>query len=184
MSADAVESIASADSNRHAVTGRQFLLVRCLPARHSRRAPAPGRDVTAAAPGYSGTPLARKLGIAPAAEVMVIGAPHEYPQWLAPLPASVSFSGRASEKTTIVHLFLTERSELARHLERLRGSLDPDVPIWVSWPKKASKVATTITEDVIREVALPLGYVDVKVCAVSDVWSGLKLVVRKELRKR
>jgi hypothetical protein len=136
------------------------------------------------APGYSGTPLARKLGIAAHAQVMAIGAPPEYRQWLAPLPAGVSFSKKEGKQTTIVHLFLTERAELARHLERLRGSLDPQIPIWVSWPKKASKMASSITEDVIREVALPLGYVDVKVCAVSDVWSGLKLVVRKELRKQ
>jgi len=139
---------------------------------------------TAATPGYSGTPLAKKLGIAPASTVLAVGAPPEYRDWLAPLPAGVRFAKEEGTGTTLVHLFLTERAELAKHLERLRGRLDPDVPIWVSWPKKASKVATTITEDVIREVALPLGYVDVKVCAVSDVWSGLKLVVRKELRNQ
>jgi hypothetical protein len=138
----------------------------------------------AATPGYSGTPLARKLGITAAAEVLAIGAPPDYQDWLAPLPPGVSFASREGAGTTLVHLFLTERHELAGYLNRLRGSLDPEVPIWVSWPKKASQVATTITEDVIRETALPLGYVDVKVCAVSHVWSGLKLVVRKELRRR
>ncbi len=137
---------------------------------------------TAGTPGYSGTPLARKLGITAEADVLAVGAPPQYQEWLAPLPAGVRFSRKEAASTTLVHLFLTERAELAKQLRRLRGSLNPEVPVWVSWPKKASKVATTITEDVIREVALPLGYVDVKVCAVSDVWSGLKLVVRKELR--
>lgn len=132
--------------------------------------------------GYSGTPLAKKLGIAPAAELLAIGAPPEYEEWLAPLPAGVRFSKNEGTRTTLVHVFLTERAELVKYLERLRGRLSPEIPIWISWPKKASKVATTITEDVIREVSLPLGYVDVKVCAVSDVWSGLKLVVRKQLR--
>lgn len=114
--------------------------------------------------------------------MLALGAPPDYKAWLAPLPAGVRFSRKEAAGTTLVHLFLTERAELAKYLKRLRVSLDTEVPIWVSWPKKASKVATTITEDVIREVALPLGYVDVKVCAVSDVWSGIKLVVRKELR--
>jgi hypothetical protein len=81
-----------------------------------------------------------------------------------------------------VQVFVTRREELAGHLAKLRRQLRDDAAVWVSWPKKASKVATTVTEDVIRELALPLGFVDIKVCAVSDVWSGLKLVVRKELR--
>jgi hypothetical protein len=81
-----------------------------------------------------------------------------------------------------VQVFVTRREELAGHLAQLRRQLRADATVWVSWPKKASKVATTVTEDVIRELALPLGFVDIKVCAVSDVWSGLKLVVRKELR--
>ena len=133
-------------------------------------------------PGYSGTPLAKKLGIALAFEVLAVGAPPEYRQWLEPLPPGVTFGKKAGKSTDLVHLFLTERADLAKHLSRLRDALNPHVPVWVSWPKKASKVPTSITEDVIREVALPLGYVDIKVCAVSDVWSGLKLVVRKELR--
>jgi hypothetical protein len=136
----------------------------------------------AAAAGYSGTPLAKKLGFATGAEVFASGPPAEYRQWLEPLPAGVTFTSKASAATGLAHVFVTDRAELAQHLGRLRKALEPDVPVWVSWPKKASKVPTTVTEDVIREVALPLGYVDVKVCAVSDVWSGLKLVVRKELR--
>jgi hypothetical protein len=89
---------------------------------------------------------------------------------------------RLGSTTDIVHLFSTRRADLERFLLSCRSKLGPDAAIWVSWPKKSAKVATDITEDVIREVALPLGFVDVKVCAVSDVWSGLKLVVRKELR--
>jgi hypothetical protein len=132
--------------------------------------------------GYSGTPLARKLGITAGSEVLVISAPSEFEPLLAPLPEGVRFSSRPTAKTAMVHLFVTEKAELARRLASLRGKLEPHIPVWVSWPKKSSGVPSTVTEDVIREVALPLGYVDIKVCAVSDVWSGLKLVVRKELR--
>lgn len=132
--------------------------------------------------GYSGTPLAAKLGIKPGAEVHPIGAPAEYRTLLAPLPDGATISPRLSSRTTIVHLFSTTKQNLTEQLKGLRTRLGPEIAIWVSWPKKAAKVPTDITEDVIRQVALPLGYVDIKVCAVSDVWSGLKLVVRKELR--
>jgi hypothetical protein len=81
-----------------------------------------------------------------------------------------------------VHVFAEKRADLEQHLRALRQQLQASGFVWVSWPKKASKVATDITEDVIREIALPLGFVDVKVCAVSEVWSGLKLVIRKALR--
>jgi hypothetical protein len=83
----------------------------------------------------------------------------------------------------MVHLFATERAELARLLKALRPKIAQDAAVWVSWPKKSSGVATDITEDTIREVALPMGYVDIKVCAVTDVWSGLKLVIRKSERR-
>ena len=89
---------------------------------------------------------------------------------------------RIGPEVDIAHIFVDRRGELHRHLAALRGKLRPDAAIWVSWPKKAAKVPTDITEDTIREVALPLGFVDIKVCAVSGVWSGLKLVLRKELR--
>jgi hypothetical protein len=138
---------------------------------------------TAANPGYSGTPLTKKLGIGPGDAVSAVGAPLEYQDWLGPLPAGATISKKVTSGTTLVHIFTAERSELLQHLQRLRASLKPDMPVWVSWPKKSSKVKSTVTEDVIRELALPLGYVDIKVCAVSDVWSGLKLVVRKELRQ-
>lgn len=132
--------------------------------------------------GYSGTPLAKKLGIAADSRVVAIGAPKEYREWLAPIPDGVVFGRAVSNSTRVVHLFTTERAVLARELARLRDLIAPDAMVWISWPKKAAKVPTDITEDVIRDVALPMGYVDVKVCAVSDVWSGLKLVIRKALR--
>jgi len=132
--------------------------------------------------GYSGTPLASKLGIQAGCAVHPIGAPADYRSWLAPLPADVRFESAPGRRIDIVHVFETDRSALATILARLRKKLDPDAAVWVSWPKKASKVPTTITEDVIRELALPLGLVDVKVCAVTEVWSGLKLVVRRSLR--
>lgn len=133
-------------------------------------------------PGYSGTPLAKKLGIKPGMHVAVIDAPEGYADWLAALPAEVVFRDEASTKANLVHVFVNQKAALASKLKSFRKELASESVIWVSWPKKAPGVATDVTEDVIREVALPLGYVDVKVCAVSDVWSGLKLVVRKELR--
>ena len=132
--------------------------------------------------GYSGTPLARKLGIKPGHRVHVHGAPDDYARLLAPLPEGVVFVRRAGADVDVAHVFATAREDLAKRLASLRKALRADAALWVSWPKRASKVATTITEDTIRELALPLGYVDIKVCAVDAVWSGLKLVVRKELR--
>ena len=112
----------------------------------------------------------------------MIGAPDDYRALLGPLPPGVEFGSRVSKDTAIVHLFCDRRADLARRLDGLRTRIAPDAAVWVSWPKKASRVPTDISEDAIREIALPLGLVDVKVCAVSDVWSGLKLVIRKELR--
>ena len=132
--------------------------------------------------GYSGTPLARKLGIAAGSRVVTRGAPADYAQLLEPLPAGVVFEKSVSLVTNIVHIFGDRKATLRSELEALRHAIKPDGVVWVSWPKKASKVPTDITEDTIRELALPLGFVDVKVCAVSDVWSGLKLVIRKQLR--
>lgn len=134
------------------------------------------------AAGYSGKPLAAKLGISEATRLLPLGAPREYRALLGELPPGATFIRRAGPATDIAHLFVTRRAELARRLAALRRALRPDAVVWVAWPKRASGVATDITEGTIREVALPMGWVDVKVCAVSDVWSGLKLVVRKELR--
>ena len=137
-----------------------------------------------AAHGYSGTPLWKKLGIAPGMTVVALGAPKEYASWVAPLPESARIVSRASASARAVHLFVREAAELGKALADWRRRIDPAGFLWVSWPKKASKVPTDITEDTIRALALPLGWVDVKVCAVSEVWSGLKLVVRKGERGR
>jgi hypothetical protein len=134
--------------------------------------------------GYSNTPLAKKLGIKEGFSVLLVNAPAQYRALLAPLPALVRFKSTADSSTNLVHAFASERSALARLLPTLRKKLSHETAIWVSWPKKSSKVATDITEDTIRAIALPLGFVDIKVCAVTEVWSGLKLVVRKELRKK
>jgi hypothetical protein len=137
---------------------------------------------TAPAAGYSGTPLARKLGLKPGMTVLAVEAPAAYRDLLAPLPDGLQWAVRLGPRVDLVHAFCLRRADLARALGRYREVLAPDAVLWVSWPKKASKVATDITEDVIRELALPLGWVDVKVCAVDAVWSGLKLVVRHGLR--
>ena len=132
--------------------------------------------------GYSGTPLPSKLGIRAGFAVHVAGAPPGYLELLEPLPAGVTFPPRLSSTTDLVHVFSARKSELARYLKACRSKLRPTAVLWVSWPKQSAKVPTDITEDTIGELALPLGLVDVKVCAVTDVWSGLKLVVRKALR--
>jgi hypothetical protein len=134
------------------------------------------------ASGYSGTPLAKKLGFKEGLVVCAIGAPKQYLAMLVPTPPRVKFVATPSCDTDVVHVFTPRASVLEKELSRLRKLLKPDAAIWVSWPKKASKVSTDITEDTIRKIALPMGLVDIKVCAVDDVWSGLKLVVRKSLR--
>ena len=132
--------------------------------------------------GYSGTPLAKKLGIKDGSRVFLANAPAGYSRLVAPLPAGVRMVKAIDEQTDLIHIFSTVRKDLERGLKSALKAMRSDAAIWVSWPKKASGVATDITEDTIRAVALPLGLVDIKVCAVSEVWSGLKLVVRRELR--
>jgi hypothetical protein len=134
--------------------------------------------------GYSKTPLAQKLGIKPGMNVITIGAPAGYRKSLAPMPDGVSFSDKATAGSAFIHLFVSERRTLEKELKRLRKLLDDAGVLWVSWPKKSSGVPTNITEDVIREVCLPLGFVDVKVCAVDETWSGLKLMIRRENRRQ
>lgn len=131
--------------------------------------------------GYSGTPLAKKLGLKDGA-----------PLWASAMPASVKaeldrqvqprYLARPTKALAAAHVFHTSCAKLSADLENLRSKLAPDGMIWVSWPKKAAKVETDITEDTIRAIALPMGFVDVKVCAVDETWSGLKLVIRKALR--
>ena len=133
--------------------------------------------------GYSGTPLARKLGLKSPLKLLTIHAPREYESWLGNLPEGVVLTTREGRTIEAVHVFATERAFLDATLTKLRNELMQDGFVWVSWPKKASKVQTDITEDIIREIALPLGFVDIKVCAVSEVWSGLKLVIRRSERK-
>lgn len=133
--------------------------------------------------GYSGTPLAHKLGLKPPMNLLVVGAPRAYRAWLGALPAGVRLVSSADGEVRAAHVFVAERASLEKRLRDLRRRLDDTGFLWVSWPKKAAKVPTDITEDTVRQVALPLGFVDIKVCAVSDVWSGLKLVVRKEERR-
>jgi hypothetical protein len=132
--------------------------------------------------GYSGTPLAKKLGFRDGNRVFLLAAPKNYRALVEPLPPAILFEKSLGAKTDLVHAFFTDKAELGKFLKSSRQTLKPDASVWISWPKKSSKVPTTITEDAIRELALPLGLVDIKVCAVDDTWSGLKLVLRKELR--
>jgi hypothetical protein len=133
--------------------------------------------------GYSGTPLPQKLGIKPGTIVVALDAPAHYRKLLVKLPSGVNFATRPVGKTNFVHLFVKERRALENHLQLLRGKIADNATVWVSWPKKSAGIPTDVTEDVIRTVALPLGFVDVKVCAIDETWSGLKLMVRRIHRK-
>ena len=132
--------------------------------------------------GYSGTPLVRKLGFRPGMRVHYVAPPERFDELVGELPAGVTVLKRAAYELDLVLLFVMQRAELERGLAKLQPRLDAAGTIWVAWPKRASKVPTDVTEDVVRDVALPRGLVDVKVCAIDDVWSGLKLVIRKSLR--
>ena len=133
--------------------------------------------------GYSGTPLAKKLGLKPPLKLLTVNAPKEYKTWLGELPNDVKLLTKTKPPIEAAHVFATESAFLDMALSKLRNELKQDGFVWVSWPKKSARVPTDITEDTIREIALPLGFVDIKVCAVSEVWSGLKLVIRKSERK-
>ena len=132
--------------------------------------------------GYSGTPLAKKLGIRPGARLFLQAPPRNYRQLIAPVPEGVQTVRRIDAHTDLLHLFATRRTGLARALQGARTSMRDDAVIWVSWPKKSAGVASDLTEDEIRALALPLGLVDIKVCAVDETWSGLKLVLRRSER--
>ena len=142
----------------------------------------PRASAQPAATGYSGTPLAMKLGIKVGATVHLTGAPAGFERLLEPLPPGVRFAKRVTPDVDLAHIFATRKAELRTALAAHRRALAPEATIWVSWPKRASGVASEVSEDTVRELALPLGFVDIKVCAIDATWSGLKLVVRKALR--
>jgi hypothetical protein len=130
--------------------------------------------------GYSGTPLPRKLGIKPGHRIALLGAPDGFE--LPELPDGVQVKRRATGNADVIVTFHTRRAELERRLPALRALMEPDAGLWIAWPKRASKIETDITEDVLREIALPTGLVDNKVCAIDATWSGLRLVIRLEHR--
>jgi hypothetical protein len=134
------------------------------------------------ASGYSGTPLVKKLTLRDGMRVWFDAMPEDVIDEIDEYALDLRFVADPAEGIDAAHIFVTERAVLETRLASLRHQIAPDGQIWVSWPKKAAKVATDITEDTIREVCLPLGLVDTKVCAIDEVWSGLKLVIRKELR--
>ena len=133
--------------------------------------------------GHSGTPLWKKLGVKPGNAILAIDAPDDYRALLSPMPKGASIVTKAKPgEAALVHLFVTSLAELEKKLPAARRTMTPDGALWVSWYKKSAKIPTDVTEDEIRARALKTDLVDVKVCAVSDIWSGLKLVVRKHLR--
>lgn len=133
--------------------------------------------------GYSRTPLSKKLGIKEGFKLYVKNPPEDYEELLAPLPSNVKIVKRLTNDLDMVHFFTKSDKELRSEIRNQIAKIRQNGMIWISWPKKSSRVETDITEDIIREVVLPIGLVDIKVCAVDDVWSGLKLVIRKENRK-
>jgi hypothetical protein len=132
--------------------------------------------------GYSGTLLAKKLGVKDGHVLTLLGAPEGFVDELEGLPDTVTVRSRASGTADVIVSFHTERADLERRVPKLLAVLDVDGGLWIAWPKKSSKVPTDITEDTVREVFLPLGLVDNKVCAIDDVWSGLRVVWRTEVR--
>ena len=132
--------------------------------------------------GYSGTPLAKKLSLRDGQRAWFSGMPESVADEIDDYALELDFVADPAEGIDAAHIFVTARADMEAKLTALRHQIAPDGQVWVSWPKKAAKVPTDITEDTIREVALPMGFVDTKVCAVDEVWSGLKLVIRKELR--
>jgi hypothetical protein len=137
--------------------------------------------MSASPAGYSGTPLPRKLGFRPGMVAAYLDAPEHLDALLGDLDG-VTVRRRLGGHVDLVLCFVTARRDLQRRAARLREAVAPDGMVWVCWPKRASKVPTDVTEDVVRDVLLPTGLVDVKVAAIDETWSGLKLVVRRELR--
>src|SRR5207248_7536290 len=132
--------------------------------------------------GYSGTPLAKKLGIKPGDSIALLAAPDGFERSLDGLPDGVQLRTTARGTNAVIVSFHTQRADLERRVATLLGILDVNGGLWIAWPKKASKVPTDVTEDTVREVFLPLGLVDNKVCAIDETWSGLRVVWRRENR--
>ena len=132
--------------------------------------------------GYSVKPLAMKLGLRDGQRVWFDAMPDSVAEEIGDYALDLIPVADPADGIDAAHIFVTERAALEQRLNQLRHQITPSGQVWVSWPKQAAKVPTDITEDAIRDIALPLGFVDTKVCAVDEVWSGLKLVIRKELR--
>jgi len=128
--------------------------------------------------GYSGTPLIKKLGIRPGFNIYLISPPDNYFDLLGKLPEEISFKERPRKAVDFIHFFVKDSEILQQRMPALKNLLKPDGMIWVSWPKKSSKVLTTVDEGLVRKAGLGIGLVDVKICAVDDIWSGLKFVFR------
>jgi len=136
--------------------------------------------------GYSGTPLIKKVGIKPGQRICILNAPKDYPKTLGPLPTGVQLGKQLgkSHSMDLIHFFTKERGQLQEKFPALKEALDYGGSLWISWPKRSSKMATDLNENIIREIGLDLGLVDVKVAAVDETWSGLKFVYRLEDRPR
>jgi hypothetical protein len=133
--------------------------------------------------GYSGTPLPKKLGIKPGARLALVSAPDGFADTaLQPLPGQVQLRSRPRGPLDVIVFFTERRAELERRFGKLAAALDPAGALWIAWPKRSSGVRTDLTEDALREVGLPHGLVDNKVCAIDETWSGLRFVIRKENR--
>jgi hypothetical protein len=134
--------------------------------------------------GYSGRSVVQKLGIKPGFRIFVDGAPASYGEVVGPLPADTTIAPRLKATLDMVHLFAMQAASLRKKLPACREAIAPDGMVWVSWPKKSSGVTTDVTENVVRDTALSLGLVDIKVCAIDDTWSGLKLVIPRDQRAK
>jgi hypothetical protein len=134
--------------------------------------------------GYSGTPLAKKLGIKDGFRISIINEPDHYFSLFEDMPVDVDIIHNLKSKLDVIHYFVKEEKDLQKDIVELKNSIEQNGMIWISWPKQSSKVPTDITEDVIRNIALANGLVDVKVCAIDQVWSGLKLVIPVKERKK
>lgn len=132
--------------------------------------------------GYSGTPLAKKLGFKEGFTILTMNEPDNYRELVKPLPSNATITNKPKSNVDLIHFFTNSRDDLFRGIAKYKQLIKQDGTIWVSWYKRAAKLPTEITEDTIREACLPLGLVDVKVCAVDEKWSGLKLVIRRENR--